>query len=123
MVETGSAFLHEARASIRLPTSFTRSHQQVIERYMCGTESLAGDDWSLLIAAMDALRRAEVVRDAEAETFAAIYDRLVDAVYSDGLIQQLISLADPESECETPPRSRCVGTGSSLCFTRNGSGG
>lgn len=100
MVETGSASLHEARVNIRLPASLTRSHQQVIERYMRGAEPLADDDWSLLIAAMDALRRAEVVRDAEAETFAAIYDRLVDAVYSDGLIQQLISLADPESACE-----------------------
>jgi len=87
-------------SSVHLPPEFTRSHRQVIHRYLSGQESLSGDDWPLLIQAMDMLRQATVVRDGSPEAFAAIYDRLVDAAYSDSLIEQLLRLADPESESE-----------------------
>ncbi|MBI1930199.1 hypothetical protein HYR99_38855 [Candidatus Poribacteria bacterium] len=62
-----------------MPLEFTRSHRQVIHCYLRRQKSLSGDDWPLLIQAMDSLRRAEVILNGHAETFAAIYDRLIDA--------------------------------------------
>ena len=101
MPVTKPGSLDVAQANVRLPTGFTRPHHQVIHRYLRGQESLSGDDWPLLIQAMDTLRRAEVVQGRRRETFAAIYDRLVDAAYSDSLIEQLLHLANPESEGES----------------------
>jgi hypothetical protein len=89
------------QVSVRLPPEFTRSHRQSLHRYLSNHESLSGDDWALLIQAIDVLRRAEVTRSGDSETFSAIYDRLIDAVYSDSLIEQLLGLPDPESESES----------------------
>jgi len=98
-VETG--FLNVVSPlNLCLPPAFIPSHRQAIHRYLRGQDPLSSDDWSLLIQAMDLLRRAEVVRAGRRETFAAVYDRLVDAVYSDGFIEQLLDLADPERESE-----------------------
>ncbi len=91
---TGPSFV------VRLPADFTRSHRQVIHRYLSGEEHLSGDDWLSLIQAMNLLRRSEIVRGEQIETFAALYDHKIDAVYSDGFIGRLMQLADPESEGE-----------------------
>lgn len=100
MSEQSMDSANATRLDLRLPPNLTRAHQQIIHRYLSGQESLGSDDWILLIEAMDALRRAEVIRGASSESFASIYDRMVDAVYSDAIIEQLLHLSHPESQCE-----------------------
>ncbi len=86
--------------NIQLPVDFTGRHEQVVRKHLAGVERLTKDDWRLLIEAMDLLRRAEIVKAGRRESFSAVYDRLVDAVYADGAIEQLLVLADPEAEGE-----------------------
>jgi hypothetical protein len=86
--------------SVSLSTEFTRSHRRVIHRYLSGDEHLRGEDWTSLIEAMNVLRWARIIQGGQAETFAAIYDRVIDAVHSDSFIERLLRLADPESESE-----------------------
>jgi hypothetical protein len=100
MPETSSATSGPGLITIALPPDFTRSQQQVIHRYLTNPAPLQGDEWLQLIQAMDILRKARVVSTDNAETFAALYDRLVDAVYSNGAIQQLLALSEPEREGE-----------------------
>lgn len=89
------------RISVQLPTTFDRAHRQVLHRYLQGQELVGGEAWSLLIQAMDILRRAEIIHGEHAETFAEIYDRLVDATYSDKLIEDLLASLVPEAESES----------------------
>ncbi|MBL7065730.1 MAG: hypothetical protein ISS49_16250 [Anaerolineae bacterium] len=86
--------------NIRLPVAFTDHHEQVVRKHLVGVERLTKDDWRLLIEAMDSLRRAEIVESGRRESFSAVYDRLVDAVYADETIERLFALADPEAEGE-----------------------
>lgn len=87
-------------SGVRLPPDLTYSHREVIQRYLRSKERMASNDWSLLIQAMDLLRQAQVIDDDGAKSFAAIYDKAVDAVYSDRVIEDLLSLVDPEREYE-----------------------
>ncbi len=87
-------------SGVRLPPDLTHSHREVIQRYLRSKERMAGNDWNLLIQAMDLLRQAQVIDDDGAKSFAAIYDKAVDAVYSDRVIEDLLSLVDPEREYE-----------------------
>lgn len=86
--------------SIRLPSDFIRSHQQTVTHYLHGHELSSGNSWLLLIQAMDLLRQTLVIQKGKVETFAAIYDRLVDAVYADQCITDLLTLAAPEVESD-----------------------
>jgi hypothetical protein len=85
---------------VRLPPELTLAHREAIQRYLRSEERMTGDDWNLLIQAMDLLRQAQVISNEGSKSFAAIYDEGVDGVYSDRLIESLISLADPEHEYE-----------------------
>jgi hypothetical protein len=85
---------------VRLPPELTQAHREAIQRYLRGDERMTGDDWSSLIQAMDLLRQAQVISNEGSKSFAAIYDEVVDAVYSDRLLESLMPLADPEHECE-----------------------
>ncbi|MEZ4866001.1 MAG: hypothetical protein R3C14_32095 [Caldilineaceae bacterium] len=106
MPTSESAAFDNEQISVRLPSEFTQSHQQALQHYFRGQEFAGDENWVLLIQAMDLLRRAQIVQSGQTETFATIYDRLVDAVYADTLIADLLPLGDPESESE--PRRAVV---------------
>lgn len=86
--------------SVRLPIEFTQLHRQAITQYLRGQELSSGDLWVSLIQSMDLLRQAVVIQKGQVETFSAIYDRLIDRVYSDRHITDLLALTDPENESE-----------------------
>lgn len=92
--------MSEIKTSVHLPAEFTRAHRQAIQNYWLGQESVSGSEWLALIQAMNVLRRAELVYPEQSESFAAIYDRYVDAVYSDKFIERLLGLPDPEKDSE-----------------------
>lgn len=100
MPETSFAVSNRSLISIALPLDFTRGQQQAIHRYLTNPAPLQGDEWLQFIQAMDILRKARVISTDNAETFAALYDRLVDAVYSNDAIQQLLTLSEPERDGE-----------------------
>ena len=100
MSELHQSFRDQA-ISVRLPPEIGHPQREAIQRYLRSEERMTGNDWALLIQAMDLLRRAEVISDDRVMSFAAIYDELVDAVYSDRLIEQLQQLADLEHESES----------------------
>jgi hypothetical protein len=100
MAETGEDTPETNKFSIQLPSNFDRTHRQILHRYLQGQELAGGEAWSLLIHAMDILRRASVIQGERIETFIAIYDRLIDAQYSDQIIEKLLASSAPEAEGE-----------------------
>jgi hypothetical protein len=100
MAETERATPDPNKFSLQLPSHFNRAHRQVLHRYLQGQELANGEAWSLLIQAMDILRRAVVIQGEQVETFVAIYDRLVDARYSAQIIEHLLASPTPEVESE-----------------------
>ena len=101
MAETGFAAPDSDKVSLHLSSNFDRAHRQIIHRYLQGQELSGGEAWLLLIQAMDILRRAEMIQGERVETFAAIYDRLVDARYSEQIIDDLLASPAPEAESES----------------------
>jgi hypothetical protein len=86
--------------NIQLPSAFTAYHERAVQKYLVGTERLTEAEWHLLLEAMDLLRQAEVIEIGQQRSFSAVYDRLVDAVYADRVIEQLLALTDSEAEGE-----------------------
>lgn len=89
------------RIWVQLPVDFTQGHRQVIHHYFQGRDLSGGEAWSNLIKAMDILRLAKIEQGGRVETFAAIYDRLVDVIYADKLINELLIAQLPEEKGET----------------------
>lgn len=100
MAEIGQATPEPNKFSIQLPANFDRTHRQVLHRYLQGQELAGGETWPLLIQAMDMLQGALVRQEGRIETFTAIYDRLIDAKYSDHLLEKLLASSTPEAESE-----------------------
>lgn len=86
--------------NVQLPAAFTIHHEQAVRKYLVGAERLTEAEWRLLIEAMDLLRQAQIIAAGQQESFSAVYDRLVDAVYADRAIEQLLALSAPEVEGE-----------------------
>jgi hypothetical protein len=101
MRETEFASSNSNKFSVQLPPNFDRAHRQIFHCYLQGQELSGGEAWSLLIQTMDILRRAEVIQGEDVETFAAIYDRLIDAKHTDQIIDDLLASSAPEAESES----------------------
>ncbi len=82
------------------PADLTARHREVIARYADDPMRLSAQDWPLLIAAFNLLRRAVVVVNVETSfTFARIYRQIVEERYAEHFINALYEMRNlpPES--------------------------
>jgi len=82
-----------------LPAAFNRLHAAAIHKYFRAEHNLTGDEWRILLDAMDLLRRATIHAQSGAYTFAGVYQQFVEYIHADTFIEQLLNMKDiaPES--------------------------
>jgi hypothetical protein len=85
---------------INLPPGLTAAHTGVLRQYFQDERVLSTNDWARVLEGMDLLRAATFTHPGGTETFAALYNRQVDAVYADGFIEQLLAMDDPATQSE-----------------------
>jgi hypothetical protein len=85
---------------INLPLGLTAARIGVLRQYFQDERALSTDDWARVLEGMDLLRAATLTHPGGTETFAALYNRQVDAVYADGFIEQLLAMDDPAAQSE-----------------------
>ncbi len=85
---------------IHLPSNLTSVHIAVLRQYFQDERALLVHEWEQVLEAMDLLRTATLTHAGGTETFAALYNRLVDVVYADTVIERLLSLDDPVTQSE-----------------------
>jgi hypothetical protein len=85
---------------IHLPSSLTNMHIAVLRRYFQEERALLVPEWEQVLEAMDLLRTATLTHAGGVETFAALYNRLVDFVYADIFIERLLGLEHPLTQSE-----------------------
>ncbi len=83
-----------------LPTSFTSEHAAVLGLYLRDETSLDRGGWALVWDATDLLRQARVISQGRTQTFAGLYDDLVDRAYADAYIEALYRLEDVAQQAE-----------------------
>jgi len=83
-----------------LPTSFTPEHAAALGQYLRDETSLNRSRWALIWDATDMLRQASVISQGRTQTFADIYDDLVDRAYADAYIEALHRFEDIAQQAE-----------------------
>ena len=85
---------------IVLPTEFTQEHASALGRYFQSEIRLNQTQWKLVWGGVDILRRATVTLKGRTQTFANLYDNLVDRAYADALIEALYQFDDIARQTE-----------------------
>lgn len=82
---------------IELPSNFRPVHEHAVIAYLM--DNLRGrDQWALMFEAIDLLDQAVVVIVSERRTFRTVYRQVVDQLYADSYINELLSLKDIKEE-------------------------
>ncbi|MFQ5799823.1 MAG: hypothetical protein ACE5H0_14175 [Bacteroidota bacterium] len=84
---------------VRLPPNFTYAHRTITRRFVEG-KSFPSDERALLFEAFDLLHQAEIDAEGEMESFATIYDRLVESRFANDYLRGLLEAQDVEAVAE-----------------------
>ena len=85
---------------ITLPTDFTQQHAAALGQYLQNEARLDRAQWELVWDGADILRQATVALSGRAQTFANLYDNLVDRVYAGPFIEALYQFDDVARQTE-----------------------
>lgn len=85
---------------IALPTEFTQKHAAVLGEYFRSETSLNRTQWEWVWDGVDILRQATIIWQGKTQTFANLYDNLVDRVYADAFIEALYRFDDIARQAE-----------------------
>jgi hypothetical protein len=88
------------RPHVHLPAEFTDAHADVLKQYLQDERALFANQWAQVLEAIDLLRAATLAYPGGTETFAALYNRVVDIVYADVFIEQLLAMDDQTTQSE-----------------------
>jgi hypothetical protein len=85
---------------IVLPTEFTQKHATALGEYFQSETRLNRTQWELIWDGIDILRQATIILKGKTQTFANLYDNLVDRVYADAFIEALYRFDDVARQAE-----------------------
>jgi len=85
---------------ITLPTEFTQDHASALGQYFQSETRLNRSQWELVWDGVDILRRATITLQGRRQTFANLYDNLIDRVYADPFIEALYQFDDVARQAE-----------------------
>jgi hypothetical protein len=85
---------------IGLPAGFRSEHATALGQYLQGETRLDQTHWRLVWDATDILRQATVTIEGKTQTFADLYDDLVDLVYAGPFIEALYQFDDVLGQAE-----------------------
>ena len=85
---------------IALPTEFTQEHAAALGEYFQSETRLDRTQWELVWDGVDILRQATITLKGKTQTFANLYDNLVDRVYADAFIEALYRFDDVARQAE-----------------------
>ena len=85
---------------IALPTGFTQEHAAALGQYFQSETRLNRTQWELVWDGVDILRQATITLKGKTQTFANLYDNLIDRVYADAFIEALYGFDDVARRAE-----------------------
>ncbi|UCC63492.1 MAG: hypothetical protein JSV36_00040 [Anaerolineae bacterium] len=85
---------------VALPTEFTQEHAAALGQYFQSETRLNRTQWELVWDGVDILRQATIALRGRGQTFANLYDNLVDRVYADPFIEALYHFDDVARQAE-----------------------
>jgi len=85
---------------IALPTEFTQEHAAALGEYFQSETGLNRTQWELVWDGVDILRQATITWQGRTQTFANLYDNLVDRVYANAFIEALYRFDDVARQAE-----------------------
>jgi hypothetical protein len=85
---------------ITLPTEFTQEHAAALGQYFRSETRFNKAQWELVWDGVDILRQATLTLGDKTQTFANLYDNLVDRVYADAFIEALYGFEDIARQAE-----------------------
>ena len=85
---------------ITLPTEFTQKHAVALGQYFQSETRLNRTQWELVWDGVDILRQATITLKEKTQTFANLYDNLIDRVYADPFIEALYQFDDVSWQAE-----------------------
>lgn len=83
---------------IYLNPRLTSEHQEVVLKYLRNPRTLSKAEWTVALAAFDALSSCRLVREGKGQTFAQFYQEIFDRPYASALIAESLTLDDVEGE-------------------------
>ena len=85
---------------ITFPTEFTQEHAAALGQYFQSETKLNRTQWELVWDGVDILRQATITLKGERQTFANLYDDLIDKVYADPFVEALYQFDDVAQQAE-----------------------
>jgi len=85
---------------IAFPTEFTQEHAAALGQYFRSETRLNRTQWELVWEGVDILRRATITLKERKQTFANLYDDLIDRVHADPFIEALYQFDDVARQAE-----------------------